>query len=223
MDTTMLGKIFKMVVTVPGSYLGALVDLLEKLGGKDGDAWLESLKRFLRKENPWPAPSTSADLHEIRFTLPATDGTTRRQWIKRLEKKGFRVCDDAKQLLLSSEFKPTKGVIHEVVIIKGDYWKKDDERTTANIRAEADKRKLEKPNAEVAFLIREKFTDKELEAMGLTWIIVMHEPIKDSDRGPHSLSMGRLEGDGWLYAIYGTPDSRWNHDDGFAFVVPQSA
>ena len=32
---------------------GPLKDLTDKLCGADGKAWLEALKRFLRKENPW--------------------------------------------------------------------------------------------------------------------------------------------------------------------------
>ena len=43
----------------------------------------------------------------------------------------------------------------------------DSNRISKNIRAEAEHRNLEKPNAEVACLIREKFTDEELKNMGL--------------------------------------------------------
>lgn len=35
---------------------GPLKDFVEKLGGEDGEKWLEALKRFLRKEEPWPTP-----------------------------------------------------------------------------------------------------------------------------------------------------------------------
>jgi hypothetical protein len=34
---------------------GPLKDLAEKLGGKEGPIWLSALKKFLRKENPWPS------------------------------------------------------------------------------------------------------------------------------------------------------------------------
>ena len=34
---------------------GVLADLMQKLGGHDGQDWLHSAKRFLRKENPFPA------------------------------------------------------------------------------------------------------------------------------------------------------------------------
>ncbi|MEK7636692.1 MAG: hypothetical protein AAB362_03325, partial [Patescibacteria group bacterium] len=75
--------------------------------------------------------------------------------------------------------------------------------------------------AELACLIREKFTDKEIEAMGLWYIVAMHEPINDSDGGPSLLGADRY-GDGrWLSAYYGRPGIGWSRDYGFAFAVSQ--
>lgn len=37
---------------------GVLIDLMQKLGGHDGEDWLYSTKRFLRKENPFPVSET---------------------------------------------------------------------------------------------------------------------------------------------------------------------
>ncbi|HBR71598.1 MAG TPA: hypothetical protein DEA27_02180, partial [Candidatus Moranbacteria bacterium] len=85
----------------------------------------------------------------IYFMLPSTDGKTGSQWIERLEGKGFRLSKWAKDVLNSKDFKPTSGVISEIAVLKGMLWS-DNQRTTRNIRAEADSRKLTKPNAEVA-------------------------------------------------------------------------
>lgn len=46
----MLGKIMKLVVMVREDYLGTLVDLLEKVAGKDAENWVKNLRLFLRKE-----------------------------------------------------------------------------------------------------------------------------------------------------------------------------
>ena len=154
----------------------------------------------------------------IRFTLPSTDGTTGPQWIDRLEGKGFRLSKWAKDVLNLKDFKPTSGVINEIAVLKGMFWN-DNKRITKNIRAEADSRKLTKPNAEVACLIREMFSDEEIEAMGLVWIVAMHEPIKDSGGGPSLLGADRSDDDGWLGATYGRPGSEWGRGGGFAFVV----
>jgi hypothetical protein len=153
----------------------------------------------------------------IYFSV-TSDGTTGSQWIKRLERKGFQTSDWARQVLNSPDFVPTSGVTTEIAVLKGMLFE-DADRITKNIRAEASRRNLTKPNPEVACLIREAFSDEVLETMGLSWIVVMHEPIKDSGGGPRLLVVNR---DGrWLNADYGHPDGRWGRGNGFAFVVSQ--
>jgi hypothetical protein len=93
------------------------------------------------------------------------------------------VGDYAKQILLSPDFQSTSGVTTEVAVLKGTFFK-DNNRITREIRVGGDKRGLSKPNPEVACLIREKFTDEEIKAMGLCWIVVRHEPIEESDGDP---------------------------------------
>jgi len=155
----------------------------------------------------------------IYFSV-TSDGTTGEEWNTRLESKGFRLSDYTKSVLRSKDFKPTSGVTTEIAVLKGLLFT-DSGRITENVRAEATKRKLTKPNAEVACLIREKFTDKEIEATGLWWIVTMHEPIKDSGSGPSLLGTGRLDDGRWLRAYYGYLDYRWNRERGFAFAVSQ--
>ncbi|NCQ12709.1 hypothetical protein GW804_01280, partial [Candidatus Falkowbacteria bacterium] len=67
----------------------------------------------------------------------------------------------------------------------------------------------------------EKLSDKELEAMGLYWIVAMHEPIKDSGGDPRLLSVHRDCDGSWLDAYYGSPDVEWDRGSGFAFAVSQ--
>ncbi len=156
----------------------------------------------------------------IYFSV-TSDGTTGPQWIERLEKKGIKLSKWAKDVLNSPDFKPTKGVTTEVAVLKGILFE-DNDRVTSKIRAEADKRKFVKPNVELGCLIRDMFTDEEIEAMGLAWIVAMHEPIKDSDGNPSLLAADRRDGSGrWLNACYGGPDDGWGRDSGFAFVVSQ--
>ena len=155
----------------------------------------------------------------IRFPV-TSNGTTGKQWIARLEGKGFRVGDYAKSILRSRSFKPTSGITYEIAVLKGEFFS-DSDRITKTIRKEAKNRKFSTPNAEVACLIREKFSDKELEAMGLYWIVVMHEPVKDSDGDPGLLGAGRDDDGSWLSTDYGNPAYKWVRSDGFAFVVSQ--
>ena len=187
--------------------------IVKKLGGHD------MALRFLRDEILVSTPSRSWRKEDgvIYFSV-TSDGTTGEDWIKRLDGNDFRVGDYAKQVLRSPDFKPTNGVTTEIAVLKGMLFEEND-RSTKKIRAEADKRKLEKPNAELACLIREKFTDKDIEAMGLWYIVAMHEPINDSDGDPYLLSADRYDDGRWLSACDYRPDYRWFRGLGFAFAV----
>ena len=151
------------------------------------------------------------------FTLPATDVTTGKEWIPRLKSKGLSISNYANSVLLSPDFKPTTGIITEVAVLKGMLLA-EKVRITKNIRNIANDRKWITPNPEIACLIREMFTNEEIIAMGLTGIIAMHEPIKDSDGDSSLLCVSCDDGRQWLGAYYSGP-RRWDHGFGFAFAV----
>ncbi len=194
---------------------GQLNAIVKKLGGND------AALKFLRGELSVSEPTRNwREEDGVIYFSVTSDGTTGEEWIARLEDKGFRVGDYAKSALRSADFKPTTGITTEVAVLKGMLFE-DNERITKNIRKVAADRKLETPNAEIACLIREMFTDEEIKAMGLIWIVAMHEPIKDSGGDPHLLHAGRLDGGLWLDACYGEPGDGWCREDGFAFAVSQ--
>jgi len=198
-----------------GLTAGQLNAIVKMLGGEEGAL------RFLRGELvvSKPARRWREEDGVIYFTV-TSDGTTGPDWITRLEKQGFRIGSYAKSVLLSSAFEPTNGVATKIAVLKGEFFEAGD-RVTENIRAAATRSGFVPPSAEAACLIREMFTDKEIEAMGLWWIVIMHEPINDSDGDPNLLGAGRY-GDGrWLYAYFDEPGRRWNRGDGFAFAVSQ--
>ena len=201
----------------PKVELGTVEAVWNKLGGEEGVA------RFLRGELTVSEPALRWREQDgiIYFTLPPTDGTTGEDWIVRLQSKGFQIDDYVKSILQSKDFAPTNGITNEIAVLKGLLFS-DSDRITKNIRTEAYRLKFGKPNAEVACLIREVFTDKELEAMGLWWIVAMHEPIKDSDGDPLLLSAYRHDGGRRLNANYDKPVHRWYRNCGFAFVVAQA-
>ena len=195
--------------------LGRIEAVWNKLGGEDG------VDRFLRDEITVSEPTRSwREENGVIYFLVTSDGTEGEGWITRLKSNGFRVADNAKQVLRSPDFRPTNGVTTEVAVLKGMLFE-DNDRITKKIRAEADKRKLSKPNAELACLIREKFTDKEIEAMGLWYIVAMHEPISDSVGDPNLLDADRDGVGRWLGAYFVRPGSWWDRDFGFAFAVSQ--
>ena len=216
MDTT-LSKALREFTT------GPLNQLIVNLGGQDGNQWEDEFKHFLRKEPCWSNKQKWEEKDGVIYFSVTSDGTTGPQWIKRLESKGFRLMSDyAKQVLCSPDLKPTTGIVSNIRVLKGELFK-DSDRITKNIRNEANKRKLTTPNAEIACLIRENFSDNDIKAMGLVWIIIMHEPINDSDGDPRLLNANRHVAGRWLYASYDRPDDRWNREGGFAFVASQSS
>ena len=186
--------------------------LIER-GGEFQDGILELMAKL---SAPEPIAKWTEKDGVIKLTV-TSDGKTGQEWISHFEANGVRLSKWAKGVLLSPDFKPTNGVTTKIEVLKGSLFT-DNDRITSKIRVEADKRKFSKPNAEVACLIRDMFTDAEMEAMGLYWIVVFHEPIKDSDGFPDLLRAGR-PGDGlWLHADDGEPDGYWYQDSGFAFA-----
>lgn len=146
------------------------------------------------------------------------DRTTGPQWIDRLEEQEFYVGDYAKQVLHSDDFKPTDGVTYQVRIMKGNLFENAN-RITSKIVAEAQSRSFQKPeSAELACLLRETLSDEDITAMGLSAVITMHEPIKDSDGLPRLLGADRYGDDSRLHAFWGRPGGEWDRDCGFAFV-----
>lgn len=155
----------------------------------------------------------------IYFSV-TSDGTTGLDWSYQLESKGLRVGNCTNQVLYSPDFKPTSGVTTEVAVLKGMLFENKD-RITKNIRAFATERELTVPNAEVACLIRQDFSDEEIEQMGLRCIIAMHEPIGDRDCRPSLLSAHREYHGCWLDVRSGEPNMKWGCMNGFAFAVSQ--
>ncbi len=189
---------------------GQLNAIVKKLGGHD------RALRFLRDELSVSGPTRSwREEDGVIYFSVTSDDTTGEDWIARLYANGFHVGNYAKQMLRSPDFKPTSGVATEVAVLKGMLFE-DNYRITKKICTEADKRNLSKSNAELACLIREKFTDKEIEAMGLIWIVAMHEPINLG-----LLNVDRRDDGRWLVASRVGPDDRWFRDCGFAFVMSQ--
>jgi len=188
---------------------------LMKIGQDAGMGTADGIRAFLSGELSVSKPACRwREQDGVIYFSVTSDGTTGEVWIKRLEDKGFCIGDYAKSLLRSPTFKPTKGVTYKVAILKGVLFE-DSNRIIKKIRDEADKRKMIRPNAEVACLIGENFSEEEIKAMGLWWIIVM------SGGGPGLLGVDCSDDGRWLRACCDNPDSWWRRGHGFAFVASQ--
>lgn len=160
----------------------------------------------------------------IHFTL-TSNGRTGEEWIayfeneKRDGNKKYRVSDWGKSVLRNTS-NPTNGVTYHIVVRPGAKIGASD-RITKKIRKAAEDKGWKKPHWEVGPLIRDAFTDKELEEMGVWYIVAMHEPIKDADGDPFVLYSRRDGGGRWLDADCEKPDDGWDGRGGFAFEAPQ--
>lgn len=212
---------FAIADVLPGKLNALVKNIMRQIGTADPN---EAVR--LVNSGEWivsePPRSWREEDGVIYFSV-TSDGTSGVDWITRLESKGFRVGEYVKEVLRTPAFKPTSGVTTEVAVLKGkDMLFGDLDRSTSNIRDLATRHKLTTLDAEVACLIRLKFTDREIGQMGLWHIVVMHEPIKDLDGDRLLLNVDRDKNGCWLSACDGAPDGIWGRDGGFAFAVSVS-
>ena len=159
----------------------------------------------------------------IYIKLPATNGTTYQEWKERLMEKGFRFSKSATKVFGKLVMPPTTGVIREIAVLKGVLFE-DGNRTFKNIQAEGDKRGLKygkalETNIEILFQIREMLSDEDFEKMGLKWIVVMCDSVKDSKGNPFFLRVGCADGGRWVDASYDRPGYKFVIERGFALMV----
>lgn len=214
---------FAIAEVTPGKLNALVKNIMTQTGAKDPN---EAVR--LVNSGEWVVKKYSSSWREedgVIYFLVTSDGTTGKEWVERWYHYGLCLGNLTKEVLLSSDFKPTNGVTTEIVVLPSSILT-DYDRKTKNIRAWAEnfrtthKHRLSKPNAELACLISEKFSEKEFEAMGLRCIIPMHEPISDSCGSPRLL--GKYYRSLSVGAYDGRPDSKWEHGDGFAFEVSQT-
>ncbi len=110
-----------------------------------------------------------------------------------------------------------KGLIRDG--IRGNFFS-DKNRITSKIQAEGLLRKWIELHPEAVCLIREKFSDDDLKAMGSYYIVGIHKPIQFGG-DPRFLRAYRYDDGSWLGERSALPDRKWHSENGFAFSVPQ--
>lgn len=142
---------------------------------------------------------------------PNSDKRSGLELVSHLKQNDFLVSDFvAKNLEDIQELR----IPAEIVVLKGNLFT-DYERTTKNICCYAQSCGLSRPSPEITGLIREKFTDKDLQNMGLWSIVTMHEYIDKSLFYAYRGDLGPCLG-----FCYDQPDFGWGWFSGFAFIRP---
>lgn len=140
------------------------------------------------------------------------------RWIEHFENRGVFICNETKKILLSPRFVPTFGVRTELAIIRSALLPSD-ERYTISAHERGLLKGLAIPEIEETFLLRGKFSNKELEEMGLWWIAVMHTPVR-SENKLFSLCVDRYGDKEWICAHGAKDYDSWNSEGGFAYKIP---
>ncbi|MGK2848475.1 MAG: hypothetical protein ACSLEX_00150 [Minisyncoccota bacterium] len=200
--------------------LGQVEAVINKLGGIEG--WNALLRNELEiKSKPLPFPKNEHGHYIIEVTGLNLTGA---QEITRLESLGFLVSDCAESILISTNpdsydanHRLEDGQVYKVAIVPGREMKSN--RTTANLQTYGSQFGYTKPLAGIQPRIREAVSDKQLEEMGIYYIVSLHEVIKNSDGDPLVLSSDRDVDGQWILASLDHPVSRWNDDGAFAFLV----
>lgn len=197
--------------------LGQVEAVFNKIGGAS------AVNAFLRGElevKPVEKPA------RIEFTVQGT-GLTAAAWISTIESAGHKIGDWARDILSKPDYdakhRLEAGKEYKIVLVRGKEIARDSDRTTKNLKAvaikEFGKSSVSDLKGELALLTRMKFSNAELEQMGLWYIAVLHEPIIDSDGDPHVLCSNRCDDKSWVGAYCGRPGSFWLDGGAFAFLA----
>ncbi len=153
-------------------------------------------------------------------TSVISDGTTGKQWFELFESRNIIICNETKHTLLSSRFVPTTGVRTEIAIFRSALLPFG-ERYTISAHEMGLMKGLAIPEIEATFLLRVKFPNKVLKAMGLKWIAVMHTPVPSFENNPISLTVDCYKDDEeWIYSHGARDYDSWEEDGGFAYEIP---
>ena len=148
-----------------------------------------------------------------------SDLKTSEDFLKALNKKGFRVSDWAKDIISKDAFKKSLESEQEcnlVLLSTSQLTGKRGNATTQEVFAGAERLGFQKCPAWVGSQLRLDYKDQ----VNGEWIRVGMEPITDSDGGP-DVFVVLCGGSGhWLGAFYARPGGVWGPADLWIFSLP---
>lgn len=186
---------------------GPLIDLLEKVGGRDGEMWLRGLNKFLRKENPWGEKPETFKIIEI--------GTYKdvKSLRKALEESGAQIGNWASDILNKAKLSKSKQSLDLVALTVAELGFPEGAKLEDIYKA-AKNQGLDLCPDEVGPQLRLQYSNQP----NGEWLVIAMEPIKDSFGDLYLFRVSCRRGDRWLRANYGRPDLFWGVDDRLVFV-----
>ena len=184
---------------------GPFNDFINKLSGSDATMWLHAFKRFLRKENPWPKFairwSVTLGLHKTPDAYEEALGPNVSKWSYDILKKVVCSKKQVKVHLTDASFA-------EVGLTEGG--------TLAEFHAAVKSFGGDKCPAEAGPAFRQVYRNQPKGE----WMLMLMDPLSDSDRDLRVFSLSSDSGGLWLRADYGHPDDRFRADYRVVFAVP---
>jgi len=196
---------------------GPLTDLLQKLSGENGDAYLSTLNKMLRGEltenGQQPAPITKREF-VVWKTITLGTHKDAKSLKKQVEKDGFRVSDWAADIMGKPAFTLATGET-SVDLVNVSVGELGFTKATPlrDIYARAIELGLQLCPAEVGPQLRRQYADQP----NGEWLRVAMEAITDSGGDLDVFSVAHDDGGQWLDASWGKPDDEWNPDYRFVF------
>ncbi|HCC06349.1 TPA: hypothetical protein DEP94_03270 [Candidatus Nomurabacteria bacterium] len=146
------------------------------------------------------------------------------KWPERLKSGGHELSKWGADILSKHEYDSKHRLeadkVYKLALVLGTEFATDAKRSTGEVKAfarhEFGDQSVDGLKGELTLLIREKFTNAELEEMGLWYIVVLHEPIIDSDGSPSVLCSSRRDGS-YVGTRYASPVIQWRAHGAFAF------
>lgn len=146
----------------------------------------------------------------IRLPPVTTDGRIGLQLLAGLRKAGFCIGTYAAERLRRKWSPITNGAVYEPVIIRGDKFTTR-ERCLSKIKTEAKRLSLVIPPIELAPYLRENVTQHQIEKMGLSTLVIMHERFMNSGGNLSMLCLFRDWHGDWLGSFRCSPMLYGNH------------
>lgn len=153
-------------------------------------------------------------------------GYTAEEWKRHFQKQDRHAISDWAQRALSHpgynrihRLKP--GAPYQVKFLFGREIPEDGRRTTEGLRKLARHKfgdlATKGLKGELAFLLREKITNKDLEKMGVSRIVILHRPILTYGGERCVFRIDRFDGVSSVGAESGGPKIEWGGGTAFAF------
>jgi len=192
---------------------GPLNDLMDKLSGEQGAAWLRRLSKMLRGENPFEFHARDFAVWKI---LKLGTYKTVEEFTAALQTKKRRISDWAADILKKVTVASAETELDLVLVSVAELGFKDG-ATYKDICDRALECGLEFCPAEVGPQLRLQYEDQPKDE----WVLIAMKAIRGSDG---SLNIFDVVHDGdelWLCSCHGSPDYFWRWFNRLVFVRPR--